>query len=170
MNQIKDKKQQTGQAQTNNTQNTSKMFSELIVLKRVAKVTSGGKRLRFTAVAVVGDGAGKVGLALAHGKEAPEAIKKAMDKAKTKMVEVPMDTKSFTVPMRIEYKYRSARVMMKPAPAGVGIVAGGTMRKVLSVAGYKNVVAKRIGDANPIATAYATILALYKIKEKVLDV
>jgi len=143
------------------------VLSELVSLKRVAKVTAGGKRLRFTAVMVVGNGQGKVGIALAHGKEPAEAIQKAIAKAKNRMFEVPIDKRSDTIPFKIELKYRSARIIMKPAPQGVGIVAGGTMRKVLSVAGYKNVVAKQLGAPNPIANAYATIYALYKMKEKV---
>ncbi len=149
---------------------TTRLKSELISLKRVAKVTAGGKRLRFSAVVVVGDGKGKVGIALAHGKEASDAIRKATEKAKNRMIEVPIDERSHTVPLRVETKYRSAKVVLKPAPVGVGIVAGGTVRKVLTVAGYKNVVAKQLGASNAIANAYATLYALYKMKEIMGDV
>ncbi len=146
------------------------LFNELISLKRVAKVTAGAKRLRFTAVVVVGDKNGKIGIALAHGADAPEAIRKAIDKAKNKMVKVPIDKKRRTVPHRIEGKFKAAEVIIKPARVGTGVVAGGAVRKVLEVAGYENVVAKRLGSSNPIANAYCTFVLLNKLREEALNV
>lgn len=146
------------------------LFNELISLKRVAKVTAGAKRLRFTAVVVVGDKNGKIGIALAHGADAPEAIRKAIDKAKNKMVKVPIDKERRTVPHRIEGKFKAAEVIIKPARVGTGVVAGGAVRKVLEMAGYENVVAKRLGSSNPIANAYCTFVLLNKLREEALNV
>ncbi len=141
-------------------------FNELIALKRVAKVTAGAKRLRFTVVVVVGDKNGKVGIALSHGADAQEAIRKAIDKAKRKMVEVPINLDRKTVPHRIEGKFKAAKVFIKPATVGTGVVAGGAVRKVLEVAGYENVVAKRLGTSNPIANAYCTFILLNNLREE----
>ncbi len=141
------------------------VFSDIIALKRVAKVTAGAKRLRFTAVMVVGDKAGKVGIALAHGADAPEALRKATNKAKRKMIEVAIDPKRLTIPHRIEGKYKAARVLIKPARVGTGVVAGGAVRKVLEMAGYKNIVAKRLGTANPVVNAYCTFMILNNLRE-----
>ena len=148
-----------------NERKNSDYFSEIIALKRVAKVTAGAKRLRFTAVVVVGDKAGKVGLALAHGADAPEAIRKATQKATKKMIAVDIDPKRKTIPHRIEGKYKAARVLIKPARIGTGVVAGGAVRKVLEMAGYENIVAKRLGTANPIVNAYCTFWLLNNLRE-----
>ena len=154
------------QKTTQNERNKERLLTEVISLKRVAKVTAGGKRLRFSAVVAVGDGAGNIGIALAHGREAPDAIRKAIDKAKNKMMAVPIVGEQKTVPFRLEGKFRSARIIIKPAAAGAGIVAGGSVRQVLTVAGYQNVVAKQVGAANSVANAYATLHILHKMKEK----
>lgn len=143
----------------------TEFYSEIISLKRVAKVTAGAKRLRFTAVVVVGDKAGKVGLALAHGADAPEALRKATYKATKKMITVDIDPKRKTIPHRIEGKYKAARVLIKPARIGTGVVAGGAVRKVLEMAGYENVVAKRLGTANPVVNAYCTFWLLNNLRK-----
>ena len=140
------------------------LFNELIQLKRVAKVTAGAKRLRVAVVIAVGDKAGKVGLALAHGADAQEAIQRAIKKAKSKMIRVPIDAKNKTIPHRIEGKYKAARVILKPATVGTGVVAGGSVRKLLSLAGYENVVAKRLGTANPVVNAYCAFILLSKLR------
>jgi len=138
----------------------------LVTFKRVAKVTAGAKRLRMSVVVVVGDKNGKVGVALARGRDFPEAVNKAIKKAASKMVEVPIVRDAKTIPFRIEGKYEAARVMLKPAPEGVGLVAGGAIRKVLEVAGYENVVAKRMGAPNATANAYCTVALLHKLNKK----
>jgi len=142
-----------------------KLFNEIIELSRVAKVTAGAKRLRFKAVIVVGDKNGRVGIALAHGADAPEALRKATEKAKKKMIRVPIESKRRTIPHRLEGKYKAARVLIKPARSGTGVVAGGPVRKVLEIAGYQNVVAKRLGSSNPVANAYCTFVLLTKLRD-----
>ncbi len=139
----------------------------LITWKRVAKVTAGSKRLRMSVFVVVGDKNGHVGVALARGRDFPEAVNKAINKAYRNMIEVPINPKNKSIPFRIDGKFESARVMLKPAPEGVGLVAGGAIRKVLEIAGYENVVAKRMGAANATANAYCTVSLLHKLSQKV---
>ncbi len=141
----------------------------LVTFKRVAKVTAGSKRLRMSVVVVVGDKNGHVGVALARGRDFPEAVNKAINKAARKMIEVPIVRNSKTIPFRIEGKFEAAKVMLKPAPEGVGLVAGGAVRKVLEVAGYENVVAKRMGAPNATANAYCTVSLLHKLSKKTHD-
>ncbi len=140
----------------------------LITWKRVAKVTAGAKRLSISVSVAVGDKQGHVGVATAKGRDFSEAVNKALNKAYRKMIEVPVtDIKS--IPFRITGKFKAAHVMLKPAPDGVGLVAGGAIRKVLEVAGYENVVAKRMGAANALANAYCVVSLLHKLSQKVHD-
>ncbi|WKZ23824.1 MAG: 30S ribosomal protein S5 [Candidatus Dojkabacteria bacterium] len=148
-----------------NRQQEEKLFSELVALRRVAKATAGAKRLRFSAVLVVGDKKGKVGIAMGKGADPQEAIQKAMKKANSKLFSVEMNQERKTVTHRVEAQYKSSNVLIKPAPIGTGVVAGGSIRKVLELAGIENVVAKRMGAANSLTNAYCTILALTKLKQ-----
>ena len=125
---------------------------------RVAKVVKGGRTFRFSAVVVVGDENGHVGVGNGKAAEVPDAIKKAIEEAKKNLVEVPIvDT---TVPHEFLGSFGSARVMLKPTPEGTGLIAGGSVRPVLELAGYKNIRTKVIGTNNPRNVVYATIEAL----------
>jgi len=139
-----------------------------VSIKRVAKVTAGAKRLRMSVLVVVGDKNGKVGVALARGRDVAEAVNKAIKKAIRKLIEVPITDKG-SIPFRIEGKLKSAYIVMKPAPEGVGLVAGGSVRNLFEVAGYRNVVAKRLGAPNPIANVYCALTLLHKLSKKAKD-
>lgn len=150
----------------NNNRNNQeeKLFSELIALRRVAKATSGAKRLRFSVVLIAGDKKGKIGIAMGKGSDPQEAMQKAMKKASSKLFTLNLDNEKKTITHRVEAQYKASNVLIKPAPVGTGVVAGGAIRKVLEIAGIENVVAKRLGAANSLTNAYCTILALSKLK------
>ena len=135
---------------------------ELLAIDRVTRVTSGWRQLRFRAVIVLGDGKGKVGLGTGKSWEVVDAIAKAVSDAKKNMVKVKMENGS--VPYNIEAKFKSAKVMVHPASEWTWIIAWGSMRKVLAVAGYKAVLGKRYGSTNLINNARATIKALTSFK------
>lgn len=135
---------------------------ELLAIDRVTRVTSGWRQLRFRAVIVLGDGKGKVGLWTGKSWEVVDAIAKAVSDAKKNMVKVQMENGS--VPYNIEAKFKSAKVMVHPASEGTWIIAWGSMRKVLAVAGYKDVLGKRYGSTNLINNARATLKALTSFK------
>lgn len=135
---------------------------ELLAIDRVTRVTSWGRQLRFRAVMVLGDGKGKVGLWTGKSWEVVDAIAKAVSDAKKNMVKVKMENGS--VPYNTETKYKSAKIMLHPASEWTWIIAGWSMRKVLSVAWYKDVLGKRYGSTNLINNARATIKALTSFK------
>ncbi len=136
---------------------------KLVYINRVAKVVKGGKRLRFSALTVTGDANGHVGIGVGKANEVPEAISKAGAVARKNLIEVPM--KGGTIPHEIEVKYGAAKVLLKPAAAGTGIIAGGSIRAVLESAGVKDVLTKSMGSANRINVARCTILALKSLKD-----
>lgn len=135
---------------------------ELLAIDRVTRVTTGGRQLRFRAVMVIGDGKGRVALGTGKSWEVVDAIAKAVSNAKKNLTNVKIV--DGTVPYNIDSKYKAAKVMVHPASKGTGIIAGGAMRKVLMVAGYKDVLAKRYGSTNLINNARATINALSSFK------
>jgi len=135
---------------------------KLIYINRVAKVVKGGKRLRFSALTVTGDYNGHVGIGVGKANEVPDAIAKASSFAKKSLIEVPL--KGTTIPHEITVKYGAAKVLLKPAAPGTGIIAGGSIRAVLETAGVKDVLTKSMGSANRINVARATILALKSLK------
>ena len=135
---------------------------ELLAIDRVTRVTSGWRQLRFRAVMVIGDGKGRVGLGTGKSWEVVDAIAKAIANAKKELVEVKIE--DGTIPYDITVKYKAAKLMIHPASKGTGIIAGGSARKVLSVAGYKDVLAKRYGSNNLINNARAAIKALTSFK------
>ena len=145
-------------------QNYVKEFEETVVdIRRVSKKTKGGNQMRFSALVVVGDKKGKVGVALAKAPDVRGAIQKAFSSAKRKMIEVPLT--GTTIPCSVEEKFSAARIILKPAPPGSGIIAGGPMRVVLESAGIKDAVGKILGTRNKISNVYATVEALKTIKK-----
>ena len=134
----------------------------VVDIKRVAKVIKGGRRFAFRVVVVVGDNNGKVGVGVGKARGVPDAIRKAMDRAKRTMVEVPVvDT---TIPHEIISKHGGAQVLLKPASLGTGVIAGGAVRAVLEAAGYRNILTKSLGSANQLNVIWATFKGLQSLK------
>ena len=136
----------------------NELKEKVVALNRVTKVVKGGRHMRFSAVVVVGNGNGKVGIGNGKAAEVPEAIKKAIQDAKKNLIEVPIV--NTTVPHEFIGKFGSAKVMLKPAAKGTGIIAGGSVRPVLELAGYQNIRTKIIGTNNPRNVVRATIEGL----------
>ncbi len=146
-----------------NEENTTNELKEKVVaINRVAKVVKGGRTFRFSAVVVVGDGAGHVGVGNGKASEVPDAIKKAIDDAKKNLIEVPVV--GTTIPHEYIGKFGSASVMLKPAAEGTGVIAGGSVRPVLELAGYKDIRTKVLGTNNPRNVVYATMAGLSQMK------
>ena len=139
------------------------LAEKVVFINRVAKVVKGGRRFHFTAVLVVGDGQGHVGAAIGKAKEVPEAIRKATTIARKNMIRVPM--KGTTIPHEVKACFSAAKVFIKPAPPGTGLIAGGGVRAVLQMAGIKDVVAKSLGSANAVNVVKATMLALSQMRD-----
>ena len=135
----------------------------VVTIKRVTKVVKGGRNMRFTALVVVGDKNGHVGVGLGKATEIPEAIRKGKEDATKKLVEVPMDDNG-SVPHDYTGKFGSASVLIKKAPEGTGIIAGGPARSVLELAGYKNIRTKSLGSNNKQNVVLAAIEGLKHLK------
>ena len=143
-------------------ENTSELKEKVVAINRVAKVVKGGRTFRFSAVVVVGDENGHVGVGNGKASEVPDAIKKAIEDAKKNLVEVPIV--KTTIPHEYVGKFGSASVMLKPAAEGTGVIAGGSVRPVLELAGYKDIRTKVIGTNNPRNVVYATIQGLQSMQ------
>ncbi|MFH1315109.1 MAG: 30S ribosomal protein S5 [Candidatus Uhrbacteria bacterium] len=140
-----------------------KEFEQKILdLSRVTRVTAGGKRLRFRACLVIGDQKGRVGLGLAKGADVAIAVDKAFRQAKKNIVEIPFI--DGTIPHAINMKYGAAKILLKPAPRGTGLKAGGAVRVLLELAGVQNAVSKILGSSNKINIAKATMEALRELR------
>jgi len=136
-----------------------KQFEEVVInIDRVARVVKGGRRFRFKALVVVGDRKAKVGVGVSKGADVQTAVAKATDVAKKNMITIPV-TKE-TIPHDMEVKVSGARVLIKPAAPGTGIIAGGVVRQVIGVTGIRNLLSKSLGSTNKVNIAYATIEAL----------
>jgi small subunit ribosomal protein S5 len=136
-----------------------KEFEELVInIDRVARVVKGGRRFRFKALVVVGNRKNKVGVGVAKGADVQAAVAKATDVAKKHLITIPIVNE--TIPHEVEIKYSGARVLLKPAAPGTGIIAGGVVRSIIGVTGIRNMLSKSLNSTNKVNIAYATVEAL----------
>src|SRR5947208_7271688 len=140
----------------------SELADRVVRVNRVAKVVKGGRKCSFSALIVVGDMNGRVGAGIGKAREVTEAIRKGMEVAKRNMITVPMV--GTTIPHAVELKWGAARIMLKPAAPGTGVISGGAMRAVIETAGIKDILTKSHGTNNPINTVRATLAALQQLK------
>jgi small subunit ribosomal protein S5 len=140
----------------------SELADRVVRVNRVAKVVKGGRKFSFSALIVVGDMNGRVGAGIGKAREVTEAIRKGMEVAKRNMITVPMV--GTTIPHEVRLKKGSARIMLKPAAPGTGVISGGAMRAVIETAGIKDILTKSHGTNNPINTVRATLAALQQLR------
>ena len=151
-----------------NDNNEIKLEERILQIKRVTKKTTGGNYVTFTALVVVGNGKGQVGVALGRGLEVPQAIRKALVKAKKSMITVPL-YKS-TIPHEIKMKFKAGKIFLKPAPEGTGLKIGSVARAIFDLAGIHNASGKIIGSRNQTVNTYLVMEALKKLKGRSLPV
>lgn len=145
-----------------NNENDDGFIEKLVAVNRVSKTVKGGRQFTFTALTVVGDGAGKIGFGYGKAREVPVAIQKSMDQARKTMVSVDLNQGTLWHP--VKSGHGAARVFMQPASEGTGVIAGGAMRAVFEAVGVKDVLAKAIGSRNPINLVRATVKGLTSIQ------
>ena len=150
------------QRQRHGSDQDSDIKEKVIQIRRVTKVVKGGKKMSFRALVIVGDGKGSVGLGLGKANEVASAIRKAVEDGKKSLVKVALIDGS--IQHEVRGKFSASNTILRPAPSGTGVIAGGSVRTVLELAGVKNIVAKSIGSANAINVARATLDALTSLK------
>ncbi|MCL5666838.1 MAG: 30S ribosomal protein S5 [Patescibacteria group bacterium] len=142
----------------------SEFDQKVVEVKRVTRVVAGGKRMRFRALVVIGDHKGRVGMGLKKGSDVSESVNKAVNAAKKNMITLPLVND--TIPHELNIKYKSSSLMLHPAKAGTGVIAGGAVRSVMELAGVKNVVSKMLGSNNKVNNIKAVFAAFQRMKSK----
>ena len=141
------------------------LVEKIIYINRVAKVVKGGRRFSFSALAVVGDGKGKIGYALGKAKEVPEALRKATEKAQKTMLDIPLE--GSTIPHEVIGDYGAGKVVLKPASPGTGVIAGNVVRAIMEAVGVSDILTKNLGSNNPHNVVKATFKALTDLQKSI---